>query len=403
MHGVARRLAWWSFAALGCLGVAACLTSGSTSTTIIYPTTVTVTPRVFSGGVPCARVAGAWQTYVATLTDVTDPEHPQVLASSMPVSCSAPVSFYYVMPGHSYVAEIDGYDRSDIVPYGSAAAGSPTGSRHMVDPKTGQDVAPRWTSHCPASLGEDGGVDAGAADADDAGDAADASDDVDSRIQPSVPGASVSMTNLDIEMQDCSPLREVLPPLESAVTVDLASVRHELQCGTAGGEIDHFVVTPVGSVHGPKEAQCDGQVSFTPVTAGLTYRFSVDAFEKGAGAPRWATQCTAVAREGLTVPATCDSLTTEGALRIDIATLLKSAGRACGAADIVTYRAVLAGSMNPIEPRSCTVDTSFSPLSAGTWQAVVEALDASEKVQLTAWCEGAVSPAKTTTASCTVQ
>lgn len=404
MHGVARWLAWGSFAALGCLGVAACLTSTTSATSTVYPTTVTVTPRVFAGTVPCTRVVGSWQTYVATLTDVTDPLKPQRLASSMPVNCSMPVSFYFVVPGHSYVAEIDGYDRSDIVPYGSPDSGNaPSGSRHMVDPITGLDVAPRWTSQCPASLGVDGGLDAGSSDA--AGDAQDDAADAawDGGIIASIPGAAVSLLDLDIEMQNCSPLTEVLPPLPSSITVDLSSVRHDLQCGGAVGQIDHYLVTPLGSAHGPQESKCDGQVSFTPVTPGLTYTFNVEAFEQNAATPRWATQCTAIARDGLTIPAQCDSLTTDGALRIDIAALLKSAAHTCDPADIVSYRAVLTGSINPIEPRSCTIDTSFSPLSAGNWQVVVEALDASEKVLLTAWCEASVSAAQTATASCTVQ
>jgi hypothetical protein len=105
----------------------------------------------------------------------------------------------------------------------------------------------------------------------------------------------------------------------------------------------------------------------------------------------------------LNVVALCDTLTTDGAFRVDIASLLKIANRTCNANDVVNYRVVLAGSNQPIEPRSCQIDTLISPLTSGTWQAVVEALDAADKVQLTAWCEASVSPATTSTASCTLQ
>jgi hypothetical protein len=49
-----------------------------------------------------------------------------------------------VVPGHFYVAQVDGYDRSDLMPLLA-------GSSILVDPSTSEPVTPRWTAKCGTS------------------------------------------------------------------------------------------------------------------------------------------------------------------------------------------------------------------------------------------------------------
>jgi hypothetical protein len=396
MH-VLSRCPWWSLLAFGLGAVAACTSSSGSSAATVYPTTVSVRPSSFAGDVPCSPAPGGWKAYVATLTDVTDPTRPFQLPSSPPVACNMPVYFYFVMPGHSYSASIEGYDRSDIVAYGAPNSGSP----HMVDPKTGQDVEPRWRASCPSDLlsSQDAGPsdDAGA-DPDAALDAGD-----DAASGPSIPGAAFCTQNLDVQPGMCSTLLEVLPPVASSISIDLKALRQGLDCGASTGAIDHYRVIPIASAHQPVDSACDQNVTFTPVTAGLTYHFRVEAYEKDAASARWATSCSAVAQHSLGVTAVCDTLGTDGALTVEIGPLLQAAGHVCAPDDIVSYRAVIAGSTTGSQPSSCAQDATWSPLSAGAYQIVVEGLDASEQVSFAAFCEASVTPAAAATATCTVQ
>jgi hypothetical protein len=375
-----------------CLWLAACLTgSGETSGTV-SPTLITLTPDSFSDQVLCGKVQGAWKTYVATLTDVTWPDQPFQLASSMPVLCSMPVSFAFVIPGHSYVVDIDAYDRDDLVPYGPPSSGS----RHMVDPGTGQDVAPRWKASCGrlvrASLGTDAATDADDLDG--------APTDADSGVATLDQTPVTAQLNVNVRVQACQPLVEQDSPPAASVVVDLASVRGDLSCGSGAGAIDHFRVVPSLPALESKQADCDETVSFGSVTPGLDYAFNVQAFEKDATSPRWAAKCTATARQGLGVPAACETLTTQGAIRIDIASLLAASGHRCSDTDVVQYRASLTASDVPAVRQGCGMDALFSPLAVGAWQVVIDAFNSEGDAVLSAWCDAAVTPATTTTATC---
>lgn len=397
MH-VSSRLLCWSLIALGCGVVAACSSSSGSGVAVLLPTSVIVRPSSFAGSVPCTPAAGGWKTYVATLTDVTDPSRPFALPSSAPVACTMPVYFYFVLPGHSYVANIDAYDRTDIVAYGAPNSGSP----HMIDPDTGLDVQPRWRASCPQDWQtspeagtQDPVGDAGIAD----GDASGAPD----AAVASIPGAALCERNLEVTPALCSTLTEILPPQPPSISIDLSALRQGLPCGQTPGTIDHFRLIPASSSLGPRDANCDEVVAFTPVTAGLTYRFRVEAYEAAAATARWATNCSAVAKTSLGVTAVCDTLSTDGALTLQIAPLLQAAGHVCAPQDIVSYRAVLTGSTTPLQPSTCQQDVTWSPLAPGGYQLVVEGLDAAENVGFAAFCEASVLPASVTAATCTVQ
>lgn len=212
MHAVLRNLLLGSTLALASAGFLACITSSSSSSSSTNPTLITVRPADFAGAVPCSTVPGAWKTWVATLIDVTNPDDPITLGSSAPVACSMPVSFAFVIVGHRYYAEIDAYDRDDIAPFGAAASGS----RHMIDPATGQDVAPRWTARCPASTPQ--------VDPEETTDAATPSFDTD---------GAVAVSNMNVAFAVCSQLQEQLPGSPGSILVDLSTIT---QRNCIGGE-----------------------------------------------------------------------------------------------------------------------------------------------------------------------
>jgi hypothetical protein len=118
------------------------------------PTLVGVDPQAFLGTVPCEEAPGAMRRYVATLFDVlsdgsagasgaggSDGAETFALPSSPPIDCNQPVAFGFVVPSHRYVAEITGFDRTDLVPI---ATGAPT----LLAADTGEVVPPRWTTRC---------------------------------------------------------------------------------------------------------------------------------------------------------------------------------------------------------------------------------------------------------------
>ncbi|HEV8548520.1 MAG TPA: hypothetical protein VGQ57_05815, partial [Polyangiaceae bacterium] len=138
------------FLGLGLL--AGCESTTVTVTSVYHPTLIRVSPDGFLGNVPCRPGAlGAMQTYVATIYDVGEdfaPAEPFALPSSGPVSCMNAVSFSRVIEPHRYHAEIQGYDRDDLLPLGSDDPETTLGIPILVDPVTRQAVAPRWTTSC---------------------------------------------------------------------------------------------------------------------------------------------------------------------------------------------------------------------------------------------------------------
>lgn len=385
MRSAANAMASVGLCALA-IGVgAACISATGSSGNAPGPTLLTINPSSFGRGVTCGTLPGGWRMYVATLTDVTDPVRNVRLASSMPVRCSLPVSFAFVIPGHWYTVQIEGYDRDDIIPYGPPSSGSP----HMVDPGTGLDVAPRWKTTCgtQGSVPDAGSSDAGA-DADASG--------------GTMHGPSLAQPNVDVTVQDCAPLTEILSKRDSGVSIDLAELRGSLTCGSGDGQIERIRVLPQQSVLPARDAACDELVTYTPVAADTEYRFRVEASQKGSSTVQWATSCQAVAKSDVIVPVVCGGLTSLGAIRVDIASLLAKAGRSCAEGDIVSYQAVLTDTPASSTYRSCTLDTLFSPLVGGTYQMVVSAFDGAGQVQLDAYCQAVVIPGATAVAVCDV-
>jgi len=139
------------FAAATLLGsacwVVGCVDDPSTSLTGALPTLLSADPSTFLGSVRCGAEL---RKYVVTVYDVTNGASP---VSSPPTECTKQTSFESppLVVDDYFVAEIDGYDRDDIVPRMGLE-----GVRQMVDPNTMEVVTPRWTTTC----GEGGPLDA---------------------------------------------------------------------------------------------------------------------------------------------------------------------------------------------------------------------------------------------------
>jgi hypothetical protein len=133
-----------------------CDTTDSTAVDTFAVTSVALVPDEFlNSGIAC--VPGGMRTYVATLVDVTpsrnesDPRRGELaLPSSAPTPCYAELRFERVVIGREYAADVQGYDREDIVPIGCYPDATPgcAGSPVMVDRATGVYVAPRWKTSC---------------------------------------------------------------------------------------------------------------------------------------------------------------------------------------------------------------------------------------------------------------
>jgi hypothetical protein len=146
------------------IGLTACSTSSVTGTGSAPVTALVVDPVEFLGGVACVDAPGAMRLYVATVVDVSPPARAgalriasQALPSSPPVPCHQQVEFTRIVPGREYVADIEGYDRTDIKP-------DVIGSKIMVD-AAGTYVSPRWRTSCGRTHVAEPPSDSGATDA----------------------------------------------------------------------------------------------------------------------------------------------------------------------------------------------------------------------------------------------
>jgi hypothetical protein len=142
--------------------LAGCIDDSSSVTGIPSITLLSADPATFLGAVRCG-VPGGTERYVVSFRDVGPLTQEQTwLPSSTPTPCNQLVSFSPLPPPNDtrppslivleyYVAEIDGYDRDDIVP-GADEPGQALG-RRMVDPVTAQLVPPRWITGCGRYVG----------------------------------------------------------------------------------------------------------------------------------------------------------------------------------------------------------------------------------------------------------
>lgn len=326
---------------------------------------IAVDPQYFLGEVPCAGSEGAMRSYVATLTDRSIPGVTFVLPSSPPTSCSDRIVFRYVVYGHEYSAEIDAYEQAPdaLVPFGNEPAlgddgnpvrRPPSGSRRMLLVDGGDYVAPRWTTAC--GEGEE--------------------------------GAGIAGIKQDI--RGCDPIAPgVVGP--TIIAVDPRLALGALTCGPGAGEVSEFDVKP----------ETPGLVTYTGfpcstvapavyeagIEPGRTYTFRIEANVNG---EPHAARCYATAELGLRITASCNALSSTGALTIPLGSLLPDSAAGCNA----TVE-LLGGPdeevLSSIGPVSCNETVHAGHLAPGTHKARITTPDA-PAVE----CTGVVTAGETT-------
>ncbi len=131
------------------LGVVAlgCSSSATTTTVIVRPELVAVSPDDFLGALKPTQ-ASEVQSYVATLFDVSPdvdgsvPDPGFQLASSPATSYLLPVTFSFVITGHRYLAQVDVYDLAlqSSADAGNSAGGADAGNTAEASNKL--DIVP---------------------------------------------------------------------------------------------------------------------------------------------------------------------------------------------------------------------------------------------------------------------
>jgi hypothetical protein len=345
------------------------LGASTTATTSIY-----LDPSFFMGDTPCAASPGAMQSYVAHLYDATD-DQLIVLPASPPVSCSAGVSFRQIAVGRKYRIKIDGYDlpASSLTPLGGASSGS----RTMVlesNPDAGP-VTPRWSTHCEDVTAEkDAQVNASTC-VDISGATPDPGIRIDLRVgmTSAIPALTCQKTLID--------------PMGNSTII---------------GDIYAFNVRPEDpSLPALTDLPCNGEgpapVTFSPlVSVGQTYRFRLEGIAAKGGPVVWGSSCSATAKEGIVVDATCDPLLSGGALDVAIP------AEKCAEFGAVTFDVSYAG---PPEQSAkgvaCGKSVRLSPLPPNKQAAAVVGYRQGGDLAFEGFCEGVIEPGKVTSATCT--
>jgi hypothetical protein len=183
---------------------AGCFDTASSSTTLNYPTLLTIDPFHFRGSVTCG--APGLARYVVTLFDVSEPpmncaSPPCSTTTSIPVRCQHQVSFGEppLQHLHYYTAIIEGYTRDDVKQ-------REPGSRDMLDPSSDEIIAPTWTTTC-------GEVPPPAPPADDAGlEDAEANAATDGPPYNPLRFPTMVLQKAEVVMHGCAPLAEASKP-----------------------------------------------------------------------------------------------------------------------------------------------------------------------------------------------
>lgn len=275
-------------------------------------TQIRVTPSAFLGSVPCHE-GGGMETYQARLIDVTEGyEKAFALPYSKVTSCTQSLDFQYVTPAsetgpaHIYIAEVVGFDRSDIE--------QQTPASPVVVDEDGQSVVPRWTTTC---WGRDGvtppDFSMGGAASDAESEAGGATGDLPYGVQ--------AQTETTVVVRGCEPLEDDGEIGATNVRVDIQNSLSGLTCGTEVGEVERFTVTlssvsegaggvgGAGGASGSMDFAACGEPLVVEVPGSDEYlEFEALAYEPGQTEPTWYSSCEAMSQEGITVEAGCGPL-----------------------------------------------------------------------------------------------
>jgi hypothetical protein len=353
-----------------------------------HPTLVEVSPDDFLGDVTCVDAPRAMRRYVATVFDVGpddgaggessgDAGNADTTGFALPSStvvggddnavaipCTQSVGFSHVVPGNRYRAEVDGYDRDDLI---ALAAGQSI----MLDPLTLERVAPRWTTKCG---------------------------------KPPVTSRRFIVRRIG----GCDPLVDSAEPGETLVEVRLDGALGMLECGTEAGAVDRFEVTPPGGT--AVSATCGGTATLPGLEPGrATLSLPLRAFEAGALEPTWGTTCLVEVVRGVTSVATCLPLSSTGVLEVDPLDALAALGLSCEAGAFAELEVsveaetdVDAGAPEPlfVSPSECGRAVRFQGREVGPATARATARFSDGTRSPAALCTATIAPGETAVATC---
>jgi hypothetical protein len=293
-----RRYAWVS-----ALAIYACSKGTSDPSLFTQPTRVRVSPSAFLGDTPCSD-EGGMQLYQATLFDVTDGlDAAFALPSSDLVACTADAEFEYVKAGRYYIAEVRGFDRSNLR---AAAKGAPL----AVD-DSGAPVPPRWETTCYGQDGvtpQDFGL--GGATGESAGGMGGAAPDLGVR----------AFSKTIVTVRGCEPLTDGGTDGKTRVSIAIEEALVDLGCGSGEAEVGLFRLKPsepasessAGGAGGAENTETEdalvscGEPLLVEVEPGGVVFYEVQGLSEQTGEVIWETTCEALPRAGITVSATCD-------------------------------------------------------------------------------------------------
>jgi hypothetical protein len=372
-----------SFLALAALA-AGCEEQELTSTGIVHPTLIEVSPADFLDGVPCQLGPGSMQVYVATLhdhgPDVIDETPGEGGAGgetgeggatsgpelgfprrSNPVSCGTAVGFAQVTPEHRYSVEIQGFDRDDLIVHEPGVEATFDAPPPPVrDIETGETVAARWTASC---------------------------------------GKGTARSALVRRLRNCSPIADAQPSDLTAVELRPDLALGNAACGAGAGDVDHFEVT---SVSGTRTLTCGEALRIEDAAPGRTLVFGVLAFSAGDADAVLGATCTATATAGVTTTASCSPFTDKGALEIDPTAAASALGLSCDALRELTVTAPGEAPLR-VRPSACGSLVPIVGLSRGTQTVEIVGSPADGAASVTGTCSATVIPNQRSLAACSMR
>ncbi len=338
----------------GCAATA-CSTDTTAAATVVT-TAVGLDPVDFLGTVPCTGQAGGALFYVVTINDESNGvAEGNRSFTSQPISCAVPVAFENVLVGHSYSANVAVFD--------SAAAGA----------------TPRWTTTC-GDPGTPGGL-----------------------------GRAEVFTDQRAYIKNCIPLTGAGVG-KTSISIDASALASSVGCSmsaTDTNKIEKLRVTSIGSTLPGQTIGC-GQPAIvvdTGIEPGKLYSFRVEGLAPGATKAGWAATCTATAKDGIAVSASCGALSDVGYIRVDAVKLVADAALVCAASG---PDAVGSYDVSFDEPPmnvkastiSCKNDAVLGPFTVGSHAGEIFLHTALGAPKAHAICFAAVEPDATVTASC---
>lgn len=313
-------------------------------------TSVVVDPIEFLGALGCGAIEGGPRSYTAIVTNLDTGEE---VGRSERVNCAVPLAFTNVESGDRYSATIEVFA---------------SGPDEVADD-------PQWTTSC----GEDGD------------------------------GAARAKTLQQVVIRGCDRIGGAGTGTTS-ISVDTTAATAGLGCvdDVEPGLVETVTVVPLTPEDSglPQVTRSCGQAPLEYgggfVEPGVTYTFRLEA-EGPALDPAWATTCTATAREGFGVPATCGEPTNLGSMRFPILSLLEQASLTCGE-DVSRAQIALTAGPATVDPRivACDSDATVGGIASGSYVGTVELRSGADTVAAYA-CTGAVEPASESELICTLE